>query len=61
MELCYDCQRPECNCICHERDEDNEYPDWHECDICGGIDGDHALLCPENESPYANLVRDGYD
>lgn len=31
------------------------------CDICHMVNGEHDLHCPENESPYANLLRDGFD
>jgi len=32
-----------------------------ECQFCGGENGEHNLSCLDNESPYAQLIRDGYD
>lgn len=43
-------------------DEDEE--DWQEpeqqCSACCMVGG-HMRGCPEDESPYAQLLRDGYD
>lgn len=45
---------------CYEDDYDDK--DWPVfCDDCGGEDGDHDIRCPKNESPFAQLLRDGYD
>ena len=43
-----------------EFEPDEEYEDETQCDICGLTD-DHSLECPNNNSPLANLIRDGYD
>jgi hypothetical protein len=44
-----------------EKHGSDDEDDWFECTICGGEDGDHELWCPDNDSPYARLQRDGYD
>lgn len=44
-----------------EFDDENE--DDHEqrqCDICGLTD-DHSIDCPHDNSPFANLIREGFD
>ena len=43
-----------------EFEPDEEYEEERECSICGLTD-DHSLECPNNNSPFANLIRDGYD
>lgn len=40
--------------------EEEDHEQDHECSICGKIN-DHELSCPDNHSPFANLIRDGYD
>lgn len=37
-----------------------DYEEESQCDICGLTD-DHSIECPNNNSPFANLVRDGFD
>lgn len=44
---------------CHE-DEDTEDYSW-ECNLCGAEDGKCDYRCPNNDSPYAYLVQNGYD
>lgn len=41
-------------------DDDNDDDTEQECNICGEIDG-HRLGCPDDQSPFALLIRDGYD
>mgnify|MGYP006921472211 CR=1 FL=1 len=43
-----------------EEFEPDESAEEIECELCGFID-DHAIECPHNHSPFANLIRDGYD
>lgn len=48
---------------CYEDDEEDEELDGHwECEFCGGEDGKHiGYDCPNDDSPYALLLRRGYD
>ena len=49
----------ECNNIeCSHREEFTDNPS--QCDICGLTD-DHSLECPNDNSPFANLLIDGFD
>lgn len=35
---------------------------FYECSICGGENGSHVgYNCPNDDSPYASLLKDGYD
>jgi hypothetical protein len=40
-------------------DYDNLHDDT--CYACGGDNGEHMKGCPEDHSPYAELLRNGYD
>ncbi len=40
---------------------DDEFDEIEECSICGGIDGEHELTCPENIDPFSLLIREGFD
>ncbi len=41
-----------------EEDEDSAF----DCSFCGGEDGKHSShYCPNNNSPFTALVKDGYD
>ena len=46
--------------VCSKCGETTEPIEEFECELCGFID-DHAIECPHNHSPFANLIRDGYD
>lgn len=41
--------------------DDDQWPESEECDLCCMPRDNHANSCPNNESPFANLCRDGYD
>ena len=41
---------------CEESDED----DWP-CDFCGMDNDNHSNGCPNNHSPFNNLVTNGFD
>lgn len=41
-------------------DECNDYV-FDYCTTCGGENGEHEPGCPEDNSPYALLVNEGYD
>lgn len=43
-----------------DENEEDYYEPEPECHICGKVDGHHSG-CPEDNSPYAQLLRDGYD
>ena len=46
-------------------EDDLEDEKTRECEYCGceldTINEKHVLNCPCNDSPYALLIRDGYD
>jgi hypothetical protein len=44
-----------------EEDDDFELTDNDDCEACGGFNGAHMKGCPEDHSPYAELLRNGYD
>lgn len=46
-----------------ELDDEVYYQDTSEseCATCGGIDDGHKPGCPDDDSPFARLMRDGYD
>lgn len=48
----FECRWCEGECKCFEVSE---------CNICMGENGDHDINCPENDSPFAMLLRDGFD
>jgi hypothetical protein len=43
-----------------EEDDEWALPD-ETCSACGCDSGEHMVGCPEDNSPYAQLCRDGYD
>lgn len=50
-----------------EGDDDDDLEDksgdeytW-ECNLCGAEDGKCDYRCPNNDSPYAQLIQNGYD
>lgn len=42
-----------------EEDLDDDQDDT--CDACGGDKDEHMRGCPEDNSPFALLCREGYD
>lgn len=48
-------------CSCCDRDDDGEDSDWWVCEFCGTLDDDHMIGCPNNSSPYNELVTRGFD
>lgn len=55
-------QRNEDWFLLHEDDEDDEHDERdYECPVCGGTSTGHGMGCPEDDSPFARLIRDGYD
>lgn len=44
-----------------EEEDDEEWEETRYCFGCNGEDGYHYAGCPEDDSPFANLIRDGYD
>lgn len=39
----------------------NEMNSEWECEFCSRPLSNHAINCPENDSPFALLVNEGYD
>jgi hypothetical protein len=44
-----------------EEEDDLELTDDDDCPACGGFKGAHMKGCPEDRSPFAELIRNGYD
>lgn len=45
----------------HDPSEDDDIDSVSQCPLCGGEDDEHALGCPENNDPFALLIREGFD
>ncbi len=48
----------------YDEEEEELYADQYSyCDLCGRdlTIEDHFLDCPNNDSPFARLLQDGYD
>lgn len=43
-----------------EFEPDEDYEEESQCNVCGLTD-DHSIECPNNNSPFAELIRNGYD
>lgn len=56
-QCCFACGYPH-----HTSQDDEDFEDFedHECNLCGMV-GDHNIGCPDNDSPFANLIREGFD
>ena len=39
----------------------NDMEQERECEFCSCKLTDHSISCPENESPFSELVRNGFD
>ena len=49
-DICGNCGKEEMNCIC-----------FYECDLCHQLDGKHSINCPNDDSPFSLLIKEGYD
>ena len=54
METCEVCGEQKQWCLCEDG-----YEEECQCPVCGESECD--INCPENDSPYALLLRRGYD
>lgn len=43
-----------------EFEPDEDYQEESQCNTCGLTD-DHSIDCPNNNSPFSELIRNGYD
>jgi hypothetical protein len=47
-----------------DNDDEDFYDDYYECPSCGfnpKEDSNHSIDCPDNDEPFALLMREGFD